>query len=127
LFSTLAGADPQEINPHNLAGWLKKLLPAPNKPARELVSGARFGSMKTDKGCYRHDANIREVHTLIGDHDAGLMLPEQAIEHLAKIGIDATVATTASHTPEHPRWHVYVPLGQARTVEEAHGFNTHQS
>lgn len=51
-----------------------------------------------------------EFTLVVGEHDAGTVPVDEAVERLKKAGIAAFIFTSASHTPEHPRWRVVAPL-----------------
>lgn len=44
------------------------------------------------------------------EHDKGAVSFDEAVEALQKAGVDAIVYTSASHSPEQPRWRVVAPL-----------------
>jgi len=50
---------------------------------------------------------------VIGDYDAGVMAVTEAREILTQANIACLIYTTASHTPEEPRWRVVVLLKHA--------------
>jgi hypothetical protein len=83
-----------------------------SKQACPLLKLARFGETRTDKGSLRHDSNVLEVYGIEGDYDGEKISPEWAANTLKELGIKAIVYTSASHTPEKPRWRVLFPFSQ---------------
>ncbi|MEY6431687.1 AAA family ATPase [Thioalkalicoccus limnaeus] len=90
----------------------------PSKDKCRLIKLATFGDARTDKGSLRHDANVIVVTGIEGDHDAGGMAPEAAIEVLERHHLRAMIYTTWSHTPGVPRWRVLVPLSRPVDPDE---------
>lgn len=83
---------------------------APEKRQLPLIKLATFGNSRTDKGSLRHDLNIITVSGCEGDYDAEKMPPEEAASLLRKARIASVVYTSASHTPDKPRWRVIAPF-----------------
>ena len=78
-----------------------------------LIKLAEFGDLKSDPGdSLRHDKNMLRIWGVEGDHDAGTMQPAQASELLRAAGLQSIVYTSASHSPDAPRWRVLVPLSR---------------
>lgn len=94
---------------------------APIKSQLPLVSGCRFGDLKTDKGSLRHDANVLGINAIIAEHDAGTMPFQQAVSLLSRAGVLCVMFTTPSHTAAAPRWRAVVPLSSEQPPS-AHGF-----
>lgn len=120
LFSTIA-ADPVEYEAHSLAELaqlIEQTPPVPSKQAGRLLKLARFGSLRTAKGSFRHDANVLEVFGIEADYDGGEMQPEQAAQILAACGVQALIYTTASHTPTAPRWRALCPFSRPLRPED---------
>lgn len=84
----------------------------PSKSACPLFKGATFGSERTAAGAIRSDTNMQMVWIIEGDYDGAEVSVDQAIEMLERHHIRALVVTTASHTPDTPRWRVLTPLAQ---------------
>lgn len=56
-----------------------------------------------------------------GDYDAGEVSVDEAEQRLHAAGVKAVIYTTASHTPERPRWRVLAPLsGPVEPSRRAH-------
>lgn len=82
----------------------------PSKASCPLIKLATFGEQRTDKGCYRHDANVLSICGVEGDYDGEVMQPSAAAMLLETLGVEAVVYTSPGHTPERPRWRVLAPL-----------------
>lgn len=83
---------------------LKDMLP--------LIKLATFGTKPNENGSLRHDANIIELTGVIGDYDAEKVPMAAAVELLEKAKLKAFLYTSASHTPDAPRWRVVCPLSK---------------
>ena len=88
---------------------LQKQSPQAVKEGR-LVKLATFGTVRSEKNSLRHDGNLTAIWGIEGDYNAGLISPTEARDRLERHHLRAVVATTWSHTPEHPRWRVFAPL-----------------
>ena len=62
-----------------------------------------------------------EFALVVGEHDAGTVSVDEATARLEKAGIAAYLYTSASHTPEHPRWRVVAPPRQPCGAEDYRG------
>src|ERR1017187_9527321 len=69
-----------------------------------LLKLASFGTVTTAKKCLRHDKNVLQVHGVEGDYDGEVVPMSQAAEALSAAGVAAVLYSSASHTPERPRW-----------------------
>ncbi len=85
----------------------------PSKAACPLFKGAKFGLIKTPTGALRSDANLIAISIIEGDYDGGKVSVQEAIARLEHHQLRALVVTTASHTPDKPRWRVLAPLAQS--------------
>ncbi len=85
----------------------------PSKSACPLFKGATFGSARTQAGAIRNDDNLQAIWLIEGDYDGCEVDVQQAIAILERHHVRALVVTTASHTPEKPRWRVLAPLAEA--------------
>lgn len=85
---------------------------APDKAKQPLLKLAAFGTVATDKGSFRHDANVLSVSGVEGDYDAGQVPMQQAAERLSAKRLTALLYTSASHEPTTPKWRVIVPLSR---------------
>ncbi|GGE18695.1 hypothetical protein GCM10011360_04310 [Primorskyibacter flagellatus] len=86
---------------------------AKSKDKLPWIKAATFGEAKSEKGCYRTNDNVEEVHGVEGDHDAGTMQPEEARDLLEAARLAAMIYTTPSHTRQKPRWRVICPFSKA--------------
>lgn len=83
---------------------------ASTKAELPLVSLARFGNAKSDRGSYRHNQNALSISGIIGDYDGGQMSIDEAKARLIKARVRALLYTTARHSSEKPRWRIIAPL-----------------
>jgi hypothetical protein len=115
LFPTVAATTAAET------GWDSKRIAnlvryevARTRLSLPMIKLARFGEVRTNHGCLRHDGNLIEVTGCEGDYDAGEYGPEWAADRLHRAGVEGLVYTTTSHTAERPRWRVLAPFAQGR-------------
>jgi putative DNA primase/helicase len=87
----------------------------PSKGACPLVKFARFGDALTPQGSYRSDANVEAISGAEADYDAGELSMDVAIAALEPVGIQAVFYTSASNTPEKPRWRLLLPFAEEYT------------
>ena len=83
---------------------------ATEKRELPLLKLATFGTNKTDKGSFRHDANMVTASGVEGDYDLEKMSADEAAAIFQKAKIACVIYTSASHTPEKPRWRVLAPF-----------------
>lgn len=83
-----------------------------------LFNMANFSDKKTRLGSLRSNDNIINITGLVGDHDDGSMSIDQAVDALERCHVKGCVYPSASHTVDHPRWRVVVPLQSAVSVAE---------
>lgn len=95
-----------------LANWIegKSASSKADLPWLKLATFGNDRSLSPSGYSYRCNANVTSVTGLEGDYDAERMTPGEARIKLAKSGIAAFLYTTASHTPEAPRWRVFCPF-----------------
>jgi hypothetical protein len=105
------------LAPDELAALICATEPAPTKASAAWLKLARFGEVATEKGSYRHDANVREVSGVELDYDGGKVAVDDALAALRAAGVEAILYTSPSHAPEAPRWRVLAPLRAAVTGE----------
>ena len=91
---------------------------AAEKKDLPLLKLATFGQNKTDKGSVRHDANMITVSGVEGDYDAERITPQEAARRFRKAKVACVIYTSASHTPEKPRWRVLVPFSDELLPEQ---------
>lgn len=91
----------------------------PSKASCPLIKLATFGDKRTERGSsLRSDENMLEVFGLVGDYDDEQIGVEEAAKRLENYGIEAFFYTSASHTPEKPRWRVLAPLSKPYPASE---------
>jgi hypothetical protein len=112
------GAKTKEERPWSL-DLLDEEVQWPNKNACPLVKLAVFGDNLTSKASYRCDANVLGITGAEGDYDAGDFSMDKAVAAFEMAGIDAVFYTSASHTPEKPRWRILLPFSKQYTGTEA--------
>jgi hypothetical protein len=91
---------------------------APTKSLLPWLKFARFGDERSAKHCLRHDKNLLAITGIEGEHDKGQMGFDDAMNRLESAGILAVGYTTASHTPEAPRWRALCPLSAEQPPEQ---------
>ncbi|GIK49594.1 MAG: hypothetical protein BroJett013_22910 [Alphaproteobacteria bacterium] len=90
----------------------------PDKGACPFISLAVYGETPNENGCLRHAENVLAVSGIEGDHDAGTVSLADAAQYAREAGLRACIYSSASHTPERPRWRILVPLSQERPLSE---------
>lgn len=83
-----------------------------------LIKLGVFGDAKSEKGFYRHDANLLSVFGVECDYDGERMAMEEAAGLLRKAGVACLLYTTPSHTAKRPRWRVLTPCTNGREPAE---------
>lgn len=120
-FADLSGSNPVEVA--ILWAVLKRMFVnmAPKYAKKEdmpLISGAKFGTVCTAKGSFRHDGNVVMVRVLVVDVDDWPFPIEEAMERLRLAGVAAVLFTTPGHMVAKknglacPRFRVLLPLSQ---------------
>lgn len=94
----------------------------PDKAACPFISLAAYGDTPNENGCLRHAENVLAITGLEGDHDAGTVSLAEAAQRASYAGLRACLYTSASHTPERPRWRILVPLSQERPLSDRAAF-----
>lgn len=104
----------------------EKLKSAGERAAKKeckLIKLATFGNQAKDGSkSLRHDANLKEIYGVEGDYDAEAVSMAEAQQLLFAHRIDAIVCTTASHTPDKPRWRVFCQLSRPYQPSERSRF-----
>jgi hypothetical protein len=93
---------------------------APTKARLPWGKMARFGDTPSDgKGkSLRHNANVLAVSGIEADYDKGQISFDEAVEIARKGDVQCSIETSASHTPERPRWHVFAPFSEEKMPGE---------
>jgi predicted P-loop ATPase len=73
---------------------------------------ARFGDQLSRNNCLRTNANLQEIHGVEIDYDAGEITLDVAACLLLAARVECILYTSASHTPERPRWRVLAPTSK---------------
>lgn len=73
---------------------------------------AKFGTLKTDKNCLRHDKNVIAISGVEGDYDAGVTTVDEAVAMLQRANVAGMIYTSPSHNEDAPRWRVLCPLSK---------------
>lgn len=60
----------------------------------------------------RSNQNLKILYGIDCDYDAGEHSPEYAVSIFNALGVEAIVCTTASHTPEKPRFRIFCPFSE---------------
>lgn len=98
----------EQISLATLAGRIR------NRSARQKddlpwLKLARFGEVRTDHNCLRHDLNVLAISGVELDYDLGEMPFERAADVLLKGGVLSLLYTSPSHADAKPRWRVLCP------------------
>lgn len=83
-----------------------------------LLKLATFGKDKTDKGSYRHDHNMITASGIEGDYDLEKMSAKEAASIMKRAKVACVIYTSASHTPEKPRWRILAPFSDELLPEQ---------
>ena len=75
-----------------------------------LIKLARFGPHRNAKGFLRHNANVTAITGIELDYDGEAVPMAHAAEQFRKVGLEALLYTSASNTPDKPRWRALLPL-----------------
>ncbi|MFC7737518.1 phage/plasmid primase, P4 family [Roseomonas sp. GCM10028921] len=91
-----------------LAPWVQTTT-ASDKKWLPWLKLARFGDLRTDAECLRHDANVLAISGIEADYDGGEVSFEQAVDIAGKAGLLCLLYTSPSHSAASPRWRVLCP------------------
>ncbi|MCK1453384.1 hypothetical protein IVB36_21505 [Bradyrhizobium sp. 35] len=73
---------------------------------------AEFGKKRTAEGSLRHNANVVQITGVELDYDIERVSFDDAVKAVEATGIHALLYTSASHTPEKPRWRLIAPTSK---------------
>jgi hypothetical protein len=91
----------------------------PQKEMAPLVSLCTYGDRVLPGGESRRNAeNVTAVHGVEVDYDGEVISPEEGLRTLEAAGVKAVVCTTASHTPEAPRWRAFLPFAASGSLDD---------
>jgi len=116
IFADKSGIRINAARPMAFAEIERVLRQAPTKPEKEqlpLLKLAKFGDMRSVRNSLRSNENVVAIYGTEGDYDGESVPMEHAAETLSAAGVEALLYTTATHTPERPRWRVIAPLSYA--------------
>jgi putative DNA primase/helicase len=106
----------------DLVNLLKNPKKYPTKAACTWIKLATFGYTFRHSGCLRHDKNVLTVTGIEGDYDGEVVSIGDARDTLNMCGVRAVLYTSASHTPDKPRWRVLLPLSRPHCPSERQTF-----
>lgn len=89
-----------------------RITTAPNKDVLPWIKLARFGNLRSDLNCLRHDKNVLAITGIECDYDGEKISFEEACFYLGLYGVLAAVYTSPSHTVEKPRWRILCPTSK---------------
>lgn len=112
FFSSLTdtNAPTYEISWSELTARLASPATYADKYLCPLIKLAVFGSVRSAKGMLRNDANVVAVTGIELDYDGGTLTLTDGAERFARAGVQCLLYTSASHTPQAPRWRALIPL-----------------
>lgn len=82
------------------------------KDACALISLAEFGNKPSANGCIRHAGNVLRVYGVECDYDDEKIPLSTAVSKLQAAHICGVFYTSASHTPDNPRWRCLLPMSE---------------
>jgi Family of unknown function (DUF5906)/Primase C terminal 2 (PriCT-2) len=120
--------DRTAMTPDQLADMIENAKPRTDKALLIWLKLAQFGNRRSENNCLRWNENVVAVSGVEGDYDGEQMAMEAAAKLLRDAGVAAILYTTASHTPETPRWRVLAFLskpitGTTKELDEARKHN----
>ncbi len=108
----------------DLCPWIEDPPTFRAKAECPMIKTAVFGNTPSDKGFMRHDANVVSITGVELDYDGGAVTLGEAAEKLRSAGVRCVLYTSASHTPDKPRWRVIAPLRDEHRPEYRRGYVT---
>ena len=75
-----------------------------------LIKLARFGPTRNPKGFLRHNGNVTAISGIELDYDGESVPMATAAEAFRSVNLEALLYTSASNTPDKPRWRAFLPL-----------------
>jgi hypothetical protein len=85
---------------------------ATSKEKTPWLKLAIFGDKWSDAGCLRTNDNLLEITGIATDYDDEKISFDAALEVMRAAGVRCLLYTSASHTPETPRWRILAPLSK---------------
>jgi hypothetical protein len=115
IFDNVSAKTKREISWEELVTLITNPQTYPRKDACPLVVLGTFGNIPNNTGCLRYVDNMLTVTGIECDYDGEAVSMQDAIDTLTLWGLQAVVYTSASYTPERPRWRVLLPLSKPCT------------
>lgn len=91
-----------------------RLCAAPSSNSKGECRMLKLATFK--RGCKAED--LEAFYGIEGDYDAQALSIDEGAARLSNAGVRAILYTSASHTPDRPRWRVLAPLSRPHTKEE---------
>jgi hypothetical protein len=107
-------ASTMKTGEHSLPSWCDHILNtnATTKDKTPWLKLAKFGDKRSDKKCLRNDDNVTAVTGIEVDYDGEVTSFDDAVATMTKAGVRCLLYTSASHSPEAPRWRILVPFSK---------------
>src|SRR5947207_4809933 len=103
--------DEKQLTLERLAQYIRKET-APEKHHLPMLKFARFGNSPTKLGSLRNNDNVKAITGIEADYDGEKDGFDDAVDVLEKVGIEAIVYTSPSHSRKKPRWRICCPLSR---------------
>ena len=94
---------------------LRDLIQNTTKPAKDKLPWlklATFGDKRSDKNCFRHNANVLSITGVELDYDDEWMTLDAAVEIAERARLRALFYTSARYTDATPRWRILLPTSE---------------
>jgi hypothetical protein len=85
-----------------------------------LLKLARFGSIRSEGGSLRHNANLQTISGIELDCDRGDVSFDAAKAKFKDLDCIALLYTSPSHTEQRPRWRILLPTSQELDPDMRH-------
>jgi len=85
---------------------------AASKMQLPLLKLAIFGGKLSALNCFRTDDNLNEITGIETDYDDGEISFDNAVADMQKARLRCLLYSSASHTPEKPRWRILLPTSR---------------
>ncbi|UNC14753.1 AAA family ATPase [Acidiphilium multivorum] len=122
FFHSVTGTTAEQVT-MSMAQLVERLCgtEAESKHDLPLISGCRFGNLKTGKGSLRHDGNVLAISAIVVEHDSGTITLAEARATMAAARVGGLIYATPSHAPDAPRWRLICPLSSDLPREQHRG------
>jgi ABC-type uncharacterized transport system substrate-binding protein len=94
---------------------LRDLIQNTTKPAKDKLPWlklATFGDKRSDKNCFRHNANVLSITGVELDYDDEWMTLDAAVEIAERARLQALFYTSARYSDATPRWRMLLPTSE---------------